>query len=136
MKFKFKMENKDVNKRKEMSEKLRKQFPDKIPIICEKDPRSKLKDIEKTKYLMPKDLTVSQFHLIIRNKIELNQEESLCLLVDGKISLVDLSKIVAHYGDENRYGLTGYILKAADMNFDEKITLTDVSQIVDLVGHL
>ena len=55
---------------------------------------------------------------------------------DGKISLVDLSKIVAHYGDENRYGLTGYILKAADMNFDEKITLTDVSQIVDLVGHL
>ena len=93
MKYRFKIENKDVNKRKQMSEKIIKQYPDKIPIICEKDPRSKLKDIEKTKYLMPKDLTVSQFHLIIRNKIELNQEESLFLLVDGKISLVGESRL-------------------------------------------
>ena len=93
MKYRFKTENKDVNKRKQMSEKIIKQYPDKIPIICEKDPRSKLKDIEKTKYLMPKDLTVSQFHLIIRNKIELNQEESLFLLVDGKISLVGETRL-------------------------------------------
>ena len=93
MKYRFKIENKDANKRKQMSEKIIKQYPDKIPIICEKDPRSKLKDIEKTKYLMPKDLTVSQFHLIIRNKIELNQEESLFLLVDGKISLVGETRL-------------------------------------------
>ena len=103
MKYRFKTENKDVNKRKQMSEKIIKQYPDKIPIICEKDPRSKLKDIEKTKYLMPKDLTVSQFHLIIRNKIELNQEESLFLLVDGKISLVGetrLGDIYEKYGNK------------------------------------
>ena len=93
MQFEFKKEYNDVIIRKQMSEKLMKLYPDKIPIICEKDPRSKLKDIEKTKYLMPKDLTVSQFHLIIRNKIELNQEESLFLLVDGKISLVGESRL-------------------------------------------
>lgn len=55
---------------------------------------------------------------------------------DGKISLVDLSKIVAHYGDKNRYGLTGYVLKAADLNVDGKISLVDISQIVDMIGHL
>ena len=93
MQFNFKTKIQDVNQRKKMSENILQSYPDKIPIICEKDPRSKLKDIEKTKYLMPKDLTVSQFHLIIRNKIELNQEESLFLLVDGKISLVGESRL-------------------------------------------
>ena len=90
MEFEFKKENKDVIIRKQMSEKLMKLYPDKIPIICEKDPRSKLKDIEKTKYLMPKDLTVSQFHLIIRNKIELNSEEALYLLAIAKHSEISI----------------------------------------------
>ena len=54
---------------------------------------------------------------------------------DGKITLVDLSKIIAHYGDENKYGLTGDPLKSADLNFDGKITLTDVSQIVSILGN-
>ena len=36
MQFRFKKENKDVNKRKQMRENLIKQFPDKIPIVCEK----------------------------------------------------------------------------------------------------
>ena len=44
MEFEFKKENQDVNKRKQMSEKIMKQNPGKIPIICEK--RSKVQ-IEK-----------------------------------------------------------------------------------------
>ena len=93
MEFEFKKENKDVNKRKEMSEKLRKQFPDKIPIICEKDPKSKMKEIEKTKYLIPKDLTVSQFSLLLRKKVELNPEEAFYLIVKEKYSIVGENRI-------------------------------------------
>ena len=55
---------------------------------------------------------------------------------DGKISIVDLSKIVAHYGDEKKYGLTGFALKSADLNVDGKIDIVDVSQLVDLFGHI
>ena len=55
---------------------------------------------------------------------------------DGKISLVDLSKLIAYYGDERKYKITGNILKAADMNFDDKINLVDISQMVDLYGRL
>ncbi len=40
MQFRFKKENKDVKKRKEKSEELIKQFPNKIPKVCEKDPNS------------------------------------------------------------------------------------------------
>ena len=72
MEFKFKKENKDVNKRRQTSEKLIKQNPDKIPIICEKDPRSLMKEIKKTKYLIPKDFTVSQFSFVLRKKIKMS----------------------------------------------------------------
>ena len=55
---------------------------------------------------------------------------------DGTLTLVDLSQIVGHYGDENKHGLTGNAKKAADLNVDGKITLTDISQMVNILGHL
>lgn len=81
---------------------------------------------------------------IIKNgtKLKLSDGSSYTLIVrgdtncDGEISLVDLSKMVAHYGDQNKYGLTGNSLKAADLNVDGKVSLIDISQIVDLLGHM
>lgn len=50
----------------------------------------------------------------------------------GNVSLLDFSKFIAHYGYGKEYTLKGDALKAADMNCDMKIDLTDVSQMVDL----
>ena len=86
MEFKFKKE-KDVEQRKLDCEKIRNQFPEKIPIICEKDPKSNIRDIDKTKYLVPQDLTVSQFSFMIRKRIEIPQEAAFFLLVNGKTSI-------------------------------------------------
>ena len=49
MEFRFKKENPDADKRREECEKIRNQFSEKIPIICEKDPKSNIRDIDKTK---------------------------------------------------------------------------------------
>jgi len=38
------------DQRKEQSDKIRLQYPDRIPIICEKAASSKLPDIDKNKY--------------------------------------------------------------------------------------
>ena len=35
-------------------------YPDRIPVICEKDPRSDIPPVDKRKYLIPMDLTVGQ----------------------------------------------------------------------------
>lgn len=50
----------------------------------------------------------------------------------GNVTLVDFSKFIAHYGYGKEFTLTGNELKAADMNCDGKIDITDVSQMVDL----
>ena len=41
-------------------------FQKKVPIICEKDPKSRIKNIDKSKYLVSGDLTVSEFSFMIR----------------------------------------------------------------------
>lgn len=102
MQFKFKEQNPDVIKRKAESTKIREKYPDRVPIICEKDPKSKIKDVDKTKYLVPNDLTVSQFSFIIRKRLEMSKDAALFLLVSGKHSITgdsSMSEIYEKYKD-------------------------------------
>ena len=59
----------------------------KIAIICEKEPRSTITDIEKSKYLVKNDISLNKFNLMIRNRLKIGKEEALFLLVNGKKSL-------------------------------------------------
>ena len=97
MNFKFKQQNPDVNKRRAESSKIKDKYIDRVPIICEKDPKSKLADIDKTKYLVPNDLTVSQFAFIIRKRLTLDKNSALFLLVNGKNSITGDSSLSEIY---------------------------------------
>ena len=83
MEFKFKKEYPEFLKRKEESAKLRAQCPDKIPIICEKDPKCHIQEIDKTKYLVPEDLSISQFCNMLKSRITIDEKESFFLLFKG-----------------------------------------------------
>ena len=48
------------------SERIRGKYPDRIPVICEKNEKSNVPDIDKKKFLVPGDLTVAHFILVIR----------------------------------------------------------------------
>ena len=61
-----------------------------------------LKDIDKTKYLIPGDLTVTQFNMMIRKRIKINQESAFYLLANGKVSITGdslLNEIYEKYKD-------------------------------------
>jgi len=49
------------------STKIIEKYPDKIPVIVEKYVKSSIKNIDKNKYLVSGDMTMSQFIYIIRN---------------------------------------------------------------------
>lgn len=55
---------------------------------------------------------------------------------DGNISLVDLSKLVAHFNELKGFILTGNEEKAGDLNSDGKITITDISQLMVIYSAL
>jgi GABA(A) receptor-associated protein len=111
MEFKFKKDTPDLLQRRNECDKIRKQFPDKIPIICEKDPKSKIQEIDKTKYLVPMDLTVGQFSLMIRKRVEIAKEDAFYLLVDGKHSIIGdslISEIYDKYKSEDGFLYIAY----------------------------
>ena len=116
MNFKFKEQNPEASRRRQESSKIREKYPDRVPIICEKDPSSKIGDIDKNKYLVPNDLTVSQFSFIIRKRLALQKSSALFLLVNGKYSIqgeVTLSEIYEKYKDSEDGFL--YIIYAAEV---------------------
>jgi GABA(A) receptor-associated protein len=84
MEFKFRKQNPDVAVRKQEALKILEKYPNRIPIICEKDPKCKLNEIDKTKYLVPNDLTLSQFTFIVRKRLQIDKNSALFLLVNGK----------------------------------------------------
>lgn len=68
------------------STNIMKKFPDRVPIICEKNIYSKnAPDIDKKKYLVPKELTVGQFMHLIRKRIDMDSSHALFIFIDGNI---------------------------------------------------
>jgi GABA(A) receptor-associated protein len=55
----------DFEKRKKEADRIRQKYPDRIPVICEKAPKSDIPDIDKKKYLVPADLTVGMFSIFL-----------------------------------------------------------------------
>lgn len=56
-------------------------------VIVEKLPRSNINDIDKRKYLVPTDITVAQFLMLIRRRINLPQEKALFMIVGSIVPM-------------------------------------------------
>lgn len=68
------------------SAKILAKYPDRIPLIVEKTPsNSILPLISKSKFLVPADITITQFMFIIRKYLKLEPSVSIYLFCDGVI---------------------------------------------------
>lgn len=75
-------------------------YPDRIPIICEKNDNCNMQDIDKHKYLAPIDLTCGQFIYIIRKRLKLPSEQAIFLIINGTIP--PSSNYLAEIYDKNK----------------------------------
>nr|CAB3247936.1 gamma-aminobutyric acid receptor-associated protein [Phallusia mammillata] len=84
MKWQYKEEH-TFDKRRNEGEKIRRKYPDRVPVIVEKAAKARIGDLDKKKYLVPSDLTVGQFYFLIRKRIHLRPEEALFFFVNNVI---------------------------------------------------
>jgi len=93
--------------RKEEVAAIRAKFPTKVPVIVERFHKElSLHPLDKTKFLVPQEITMSQFITIIRNRLQLNSQQALYLLVSNR-NLASLSRplsqIYRDYRDEDGF---------------------------------
>jgi GABA(A) receptor-associated protein len=88
--YKFK-NNKKFYQRLEESNRTKKKYPGKIPIIINKHKSSKLPNIEKYKFLVSEDLTVGQLLFIIKKHIKLKESIELFIYINESMPSISSS---------------------------------------------
>ena len=72
-------------KRAAEAARIREKYPDRIPVICEREPRANIPPVDKRKYLIPMDLTVGQFVYVIRKRISIPPEKAIFIFVNNTL---------------------------------------------------
>ena len=105
-----------IHIRKGESQKIMTKYPEKIPVIVEKQEHSDIPSIDKKKYLVPGDLNMNHFIYVIRKRIKLEPSQTLFLMVDNRLcpSNVKLSEVYENYKDEDGFL---YIVYCAENTF-------------------
>merc|ERR1711879_297172 len=100
----FKEEH-SLDKRREVADRIRAKYPDRIPVIVEKAPKSDAPDIDKKKFLVPADITVGKFVYEIRKHMKLSPEKAIFLFVNNVLPPTAelMSHIYAKYKDEDGF---------------------------------
>ena len=75
------------DKRLEESDRIKKKYPDRLPVICEASNKTdvNLPTIDKCKFLAPIDLSIGHFLLIIRNRMKLSADKAIFLFIGDTI---------------------------------------------------
>ena len=90
----------DIETRKAESQKIRTKYPDRVPIIVEKEGNSDIAEIDKKKYLVPSDLTMGQFQYVLRKRIKLDQTKALFIFINN--TLPPTSSLISQIYDDKK----------------------------------
>ena len=63
--------------------KIQQKYPDRIPTIIIRSKISDFPQLENSKFLIPKDLTIGHFIYVLRTKIQLKSKEAIFIFVNG-----------------------------------------------------
>jgi len=99
-------------KRRTESTNIIRKYPDRVPVICERNPRSTdIPSVDKKKYLVPIDLTIGQFIYIIRKRMALDQSKALFLFVNENVLVPTsalMQAIYSQYADADGFLYISY----------------------------
>ena len=80
--------DKPFEERVEESAKVRERFPDRLPVICERATNrgsSSTPELDKSRFLVPQDLTLAQLVYVIRRRLTLPTDQALFLYCGNQL---------------------------------------------------
>ena len=106
----FKTEHNFIDRQKEANRILQK-FPDRIPVICERERKNDIiPELTKKKFLLPRNLKMIEFMVVIRNKIKLRHEIALFVTINHMIpnSTQTMDNLYEEYKDRDGFLYISY----------------------------
>lgn len=89
------------------AESILTKYEDRVPIILEKCPNSTciIPDVDKNKYLVPKELNMSQFCHVVRKRMKLPPEQALFFFINNSIisGQKAIGKLYEEHSDEDKF---------------------------------
>ena len=79
------IEEYSFNERFNESKKILLKHPSRIPVIVEKSQDCDLNEIQKKKYLVSRDLLMSEFMFIIRKRIHLDPSQAIFIMINNTL---------------------------------------------------
>jgi len=74
-----------LEKRREVADRIKAKYTDLVPVIVEKAHNTDAPDIDKKKYLVPRDITVGKFVFEVRRHMSLKADKAIFLFVDNVV---------------------------------------------------
>ena len=94
-----------VAERVKQYQKVMETHPNKVPVILEKAPSVDVPDVDRNKYLLPREFTVANFLDVIRKRTSLNKDQAIFLYVNGTVpaSNATFGAIYEQYKDDDGF---------------------------------
>ena len=110
------MSDSDFNIRLNESKRIMNKYPDRIPVIVNKSDHSNIQDIDKKKYLVPRDMYIGQFTYIIRKNIKLNESEAIFVTINNNLVPTNITMSEIYKKDHNEDGFL-YVVYSSENTF-------------------
>ena len=88
---------KSIEERKQETKRMKEKYPHRTLIFLEKSKNCNLPDIDKNKFLVPKDLSVGQMIHVIRKRMKINASQSIYLFTENNNLPVSSQSISSLY---------------------------------------
>ena len=97
------------------AQRIMSKYTDRIPVICQraKSAGADCPIIDKKKYLIPIDLTISQFIYVIRKRLKLDSEKAMFIFINNQVPTNShiISDLYSLYKDADGFLYVHYSLE-------------------------
>lgn len=77
------VDERTFDERQNEASRMLSKHPDRVPLVVERAPNCKLPQIDRRKWLVPREITCGQWITILRRRISLTSRQGLFLLVNN-----------------------------------------------------
>ena len=101
------------------STKIINKYPDRIPVICELTGNN-IELLDKKKYLVPNNITLGQFIIVLRKRLNITKEQAIFCFINNKIPIISCDMATLYKENKDNDGFL-YIYYSGENCFGCKL---------------